>query len=287
MNSPKYFDFITSEQIKLTMNLYRASKNRKNITILYFHGGGLLYGQRDDLPSVYLNKFLDSGYDFLALDYPLAPESNLNSILKSAYEETTYFIEKYKEVFELKNKEYVFFGRSAGAYLCFMLTNMLINNEKLTPSAIISLYGYARLDEVQFHTQNKYYCKFPSISDESIKKIILDKPITYAPLDLRFSLYVKARQEGKWIGYLCNDEDPKRYSLSETELNKFPPTILSAATLDPDVPFKISKSLSKLIPNSKLITIYDEVHDFDRDIKKDHGVKAYIAILEWLESIIR
>lgn len=286
MNSPKVFNFITSEKILLTMNLYKAKNNKKNITILYFHGGGLLYGVRDDLPEVYLNKFLDSGYDFLALDYPLAPESSLDVILKSAYEEILYYIKNSYDVFGLKNEKYILFGRSAGAYLCFMMTNMLINNNALTPTAIISLYGYTRLDEVQFNAPSKYYCKLPQVTDESIKKIISNTPVTYGPMNLRFSLYIKARQEGTWIKYLCKDENPIKYSIENEELKNFPPTILSAATLDPDVPFKISKLLSKSIPDSSLIAIYEEVHDFDRDITKSSGRLAYDDILKWLENRI-
>ena len=66
--------YITKNNINLNMTLYKSSRNRKDITILYLHGGGLLYGIKDDLPEIYINKFLDSGYDILLLDYPLAPE---------------------------------------------------------------------------------------------------------------------------------------------------------------------------------------------------------------------
>jgi acetyl esterase len=63
-----------------------------------------------------------------------------------------------------------------------------------------------------------------------------------------------------------------------------PPTILAAATLDPDVPYRMSKSLLKLIPDSTLITIYKEVHDFDRDLNDEAGRLAYDEIIEWLEK---
>jgi acetyl esterase len=285
MNSPEIFSFVTKESIELKMNLYRAKDNKKNITIIYFHGGGLLYGMRDDLPEIYLNKFLNSGYDFLALDYPLAPESKLDVILESSQEEILYFLQNHEEVFGLKNERYVLFGRSAGAYLCFMMCHRLIKNSAFTPLAIISLYGYARLDEVQFNSPSKHYNKLAKVPFESIEKIISDKPVTYGPLNTRFSLYIKARQEGTWIEYLCEKENPAKYSLEENILKDFPPTILAASTLDPDVPYKISKSLSKVIPNSNLITIYEDVHDFDRYITKESGTLAYEQILNWLDKI--
>lgn len=286
MNKPEIFSFVTEENIKLNVNLHRAKNNRKNITILYFHGGGLLYGVRDDLPEIYINKFLNAGYDFLALDYPLAPESKLDMILKSAFEMLFFYLKNLDKVFELKNNKYVLFGRSAGAYLSFMMCDMLIKNQALMPMAIISLYGYARLDEVQFNTPSKYYNKLANVPDESIEKIISDSPVTYGPMNLRFSLYIKARQEGTWIKHLCGKEDPTKYSLDEEKLKAFPPTILAAATLDPDVPYRMTKTLRKLIPNSHLITIYKEVHDFDRDVNDESGRLTYEEIIKWLEDRI-
>ncbi len=284
MNEPEILSLVTEKNIELNMSLYRAKSNRKDITIIYFHGGGLLYGVRDDLPEIYINKLLSSGYDLLALDYPLAPESRIDVILDSCYEEILYYLENHHNVFSLKNEKYVLFGRSAGSYLCFMMCDRLIKNSVIMPMSIISLYGYARLDEVAFNTPSKHYNKLAKVTDESIKKIISEGPVTYGPMNSRFSLYIKARQEGTWIKYLCENENPAEYSLDEEILKSFPPAILAAATLDPDVPFKMSKMLSKVIPNSHLITVYEDVHDFDRDISKRSGKLVYEEILKWLEE---
>jgi len=284
MNNSKIFTFITKENIQVNMNLYMSKNNRRDITIVYFHGGGLLYGVRDDLPEIYINKFLNFGYDFLTLDYPLAPESKLDVILKSSYEEILYFLENHQEVFGLNNERYILFGRSAGAYLASMMCSMLIKNNMPIPMAMISLYGYVRLDEIQFNTPSKHYNKLAKITNESIENLISDTPITYGPINSRFSLYIKARQEGTWINYLCGKEDPTKYSLDEEILRNFPPTILASATLDPDVPYRLSKTLHKLIPNSHLITLYKDVHDFDRDINDKSGITTYEEILKWLED---
>ena len=48
--------------------------------ILYLHGGGLLYGERDDLPRPYVDLFLEHGYSLVCADYPLAPEAPLVTI---------------------------------------------------------------------------------------------------------------------------------------------------------------------------------------------------------------
>lgn len=282
MNDSEAFSFVTKENIKLDMNFYRAKDNRKNITILYFHGGGMLYGVRDDLPELYINKFLNAGYDFLALDYPLAPETKLEMILKSAFETLCFYLNNSDKLFDLKRNQYVLFGRSAGAYLCFMLCDMLMKSNCAMPLALISLYGYTKLDEITFNTPSKYYNKLAKVPDEAIEKIISATPVTYAPMNLRFSLYIKARQEGSWIETLCGEEPASNYSLKSENLKSFPPTILAAATLDPDVPYKVTKTLSKQLPNAHLITIYKEAHDFDRD--PADGSSAYDEIIQWLET---
>ncbi|MDF2571720.1 MAG: hypothetical protein K0R55_3324, partial [Sporomusa sp.] len=140
MNEAEIFSLITEENIKLNASLYRTKKNRQNVTIIYFHGGGLLYGVRDDLPELYISQFLQSGYDFLALDYPLAPESKLDQILKSASDMLSFYLKNFDTIFNLEKNTYVLFGRSAGAYLSFMLCDMLIKNKDLLPAALISLY---------------------------------------------------------------------------------------------------------------------------------------------------
>lgn len=286
MNEPEVFSLVTEGNLKLNADLHRAQSNRKNITIIYLHGGGLLFGARNDLPELYINKFLHSGYDFLALDYPLAPESKLEQILNSVSSLLTFYLENTDSAFKLKNNKYVLFGRSAGAYLAFMLCNKLINSKAPLPAAIISLYGYTKLDEMQFNTPSKHYNKLAKVPEESIEKIISDSPVTYGPMASRFSLYIKARQEGTWTSYLCGPEHPAKYSLADEALRSFPPTILAAATLDPDVPYRMSKSLLKLIPNSHLITIYREVHDFDRNLNDESGRLTYDEIIEWLDDKI-
>ena len=53
--------------------------------IFYLHGGGLVFGEPDDLPSCYVNLFLNAGYELVSLDYPLAPEQGLAVILEAVH----------------------------------------------------------------------------------------------------------------------------------------------------------------------------------------------------------
>lgn len=283
MDKLEVFNLLTKENIEINMTLYRSNSKRKNITILYFHGGGLLYGVRDDLPKPYIKKFLDNGYDILTFDYPLAPESKLNTILDVCYEEIIYFLNNHNLVFNLDSNDYILFGRSAGGYLCLINCDRIIKNNIKKPLSIISLYGYSRLDIDEFKVPSKHYNALKEVKEDTIKKLISDKPIVSASINSRFSLYIKARQDASWVNYLCSEEDINKFSVEVSALKDFPKTIVAAATLDPDVPYKYSKFLSRNIPNSKLITVYTDIHDFDRDLSDTTGSKIYDEIINWLE----
>ena len=104
-------------------------------------------------------------------------------------------------------------------------------------------------------------------------------------IDERFALYVKARQEGSWIDYLGGEACVLKESVSPASLRQFPPTITAASTHDPDVPYKMSKAISRVVPRSKCITVYGDMHDFDRDLSSPIGLEVYTEILKWLEAL--
>lgn len=278
----KTFNFIATNNISLNADLYTTFEPRKNITIIYLHGGGLLYGTRDDFPLPYLNMFLAAGYDFLALDYPLAPETALTEIIATTLEQILFYLHNTQEILKLPNKDFIFLGRSAGSYLAFMLCQELLAKKLLAPKAFISMYGYENLTEPSFKLPSPYYNKLPHIPELQISNLISAKPKVYAPLAERFSLYVHARQTGKWLDYLQLNGNYEQFALSIDTMHNMPPTVLAAATLDPDVPYRLSKNLSKLLPLAKLLTVYQSEHDFDRNLLDCTGKNIYQAIINWL-----
>ena len=70
---------------------YSTDNDQK--VLLYFHGGGLIYGSKNDLPSELKKRFLAKGYTVLAVDYLLAPNSTLPEIV-AALEESFYLLKE-------------------------------------------------------------------------------------------------------------------------------------------------------------------------------------------------
>lgn len=270
--------------IPLKATVHQATNNRKNISILYLHGGGMIFGHKDDLPKEYIQLFLETGYDLIMLDYLLAPESRLDEIITNLEITINNFTNyMYKEI-GLTTPNYILFGRSAGAYLSLLATK---RNNIAPPTRLILFYGYYSLQEAFCSTPSSHYLKMSIIPSSVIPTIIGNKPLTYGPVHPRFLLYLYGRQTGTWLSFLTPQTDTdglSKYSLTYDDLKKLPPAFLAATPTDYDVPFGMSNVMAELIPSSHLHIVHDREHDFDRDPKNEQAIKTYQTLLSWLQE---
>lgn len=283
------YEFTTENGIKLHADVHCARGNGRHAAfVLYFHGGGLLCGTRDDMPSQYLEMFTARGYNVYCFDYPLAPESAIGQIHQAALSCLKWFLER-------EAGPYYLLGRSAGAYLALYLAHTARLLGLPAPVGILSFYGYPGLLAPEFSTPSAYYQKFLTM-DASIVDRLTDQRgghVTYGPLKDRYLLYVYARQTGKWLELLLgrrantgqagtDPDSPARYSLTPEDLALLPPAFLTASSTDQDVPFGVSKRMARQIPGSCFHPVYNLEHDFDRDTGRPEGREAYARALEWM-----
>ena len=52
----------TSDTCSLVTVYPPAAGADRRIAVFYLHGGGMLYGERDDLPAPYVRAIVDAGY---------------------------------------------------------------------------------------------------------------------------------------------------------------------------------------------------------------------------------
>lgn len=129
IEATKTIIYATIDDQPLEGDFYKATGELKHKTILYYHGGGLIYGTRKDLPNQYLNQFLEAGYHVLAFDYPLTPESSFAQMISKVEESLQWFLEKGEEMLPIKTTDYILFGRSAGAYLAnYLIKTSILKN---------------------------------------------------------------------------------------------------------------------------------------------------------------
>lgn len=280
MNHSKEFTYATFQDLDLKTTFFASPNPVKNKTILYFHGGGLIYGTRNDLPEQYIQQFLDHGYHFLTFDYPLAPETKLTDILACGKQAVRWFSDNSDSLFETPAKNFILFGRSAGAYLAFLLAAA---KDLPTPQKLISFYGYDSLMYPEFNKPSKHYKQFPSVPEVILQKMIGASPIAHGPLQTRYALYLYARQTGKWLSFLGADEKTtETFSLSKEDLEQLPPVFLAQSQADQDVPYSVGEKLAATIPDNYFYKVKNMEHDFDRDIHAPQSINAYEECLNWL-----
>jgi acetyl esterase len=276
--SPKTVIYDKILDIDLHADYYAAKGPRKNKTIIYFHGGGLVYGSRSDLPSQYLELFLNCGYDFFTVDYPLYPESDVDEVLMHCSSALHWFIDNGKTKLGLSSTDYILFGRSSGGYIVNFLA---ANFEKKRPLKLISLYSYFDLKDDKLMNPNPHYLKYPVVTQNMIQNMIQKVPISTGKPEKRYLIYVYLRQKGIWIS--PDDYVRARLSISEETISKFPPTFLTASNTDTDVPYDQSLRMHQLIADSMFYPVKDEPHDYDKNYKSPVANALYNKIIDWLE----
>lgn len=252
--------------------------------ILYFHGGGFVFGSRTDLPQTYIDLFAEEGIGVVAVDYPLAPETKLAAILDTSYEMTEWFVKDFLPAHELT--DYFIMGRSAGSFLA-LANGVYTEQLAVRPKGIISLYGYYNLNDASFTVPNRYYLKYPKVSDKVVAAQIQNEPIFQSTDQNRYFLYMAARQKGDWMNmFLGSPQDKRELSLSKEEVKQLPPLFLASSTKDPDVPARQSRQMANMHSDATLHLVDVEEHDFDRTHVDTLGIELYKKIIDWMLALI-
>lgn len=279
------FLYSTLEDLDLSMTFYSKENNSSaKATLLYFHGGGLLYGARDDLPEIYCELLVENGYNLLTVDYPLAPEVKLPTIIDCLKKAIDWFLKNHQTTLGLEHSSYFLFGRSAGGFLSYLLSARYPLQEQ---KGLISFYGYYDLTNPDFSQPSSYYNQFPKIAPLTAQALIQPKPIAEISINERFSLYLSGRQFGNWLSYLVNTPSEKEtFSLTDTELAKLPPAFLAHSSADQDVPVEVTRIAYSKLSNVTYEKVEKLPHDFDGDLTKNEGLNVYHALIEWLDKVL-
>lgn len=278
----KTFSF-SCRGIPLCADFHPAQGPAKAV-LLYYHGGGLLYGQRNDLPDEYIGQITQAGYHLLCMDYLLGPEASLSQIHQSIDAGFAWFLSIREELLG-GNCPFVLFGRSAGAYLALTLAHRLIQNGGPAPRALLPFYGYHHFDHPFFQNPSAHYKGFPPVSPGELPSFEASTPLSSASVEERFYIYVYARQSGRWAAMLDSEDTSGRaWGVPEEALARLPPAFLTASTADQDVPFSFSQKMSRLIPNSVFLPVHGLEHDYDRDPSRKESQDLYARCLQWLDA---
>ncbi len=249
--------------------------------ILYFHGGGLLYGSREDLPELHIETITKAGYAILSYDYPLAPVASLEVIHKDVCDSVHNYLAN-AEHYVGSQLPYFLWGRSAGAYLCLLAAakgDFFVN-----PRGIISYYGYGFLCDNWFNTPSLYYKTLPAVPASCIQSINSEMEAD-GPMETHYMRYVYARQTGNWKDLFFTDRDKFLYLNYSLRLCDHLPCPLFCAhsTRDTDVPYEEFLELQKKY-RPEIFVASTDVHDFDRLTETKTAQDLLAATVQFLDT---
>lgn len=265
----------------MEMTLYQGERMDQGL-LVYLHGGGFIFGHRDDLPQEYIQILTQAGYQLLTLDYLLAPETKLTGILAGLDQALTWFESQGYQILGMDHPDYYLFGRSAGAYLALVLAS---RRQARHLKGLISFYGYYSLQVANFTSPSHYYLGLAQVAEGVIQAQVQDQPLCHTSNPNRPLIYIYGRQTGKWLdSVLESRKDMDRYSLTEADLQKLVPLFITHARGDQDVPFHQSSRLYHMAPEAYFHPVDSQAHDFDRTEMSLHGLACYQALITWLKT---
>lgn len=268
---------------------FYGTYQEKAPVVIYIHGGGLIWGTREEISEEMIKLYTDNGFSLFSIDYRLAPGTKLPEILKDIEDAIQWIQLEGPKQFSIDPMKIAVVGSSAGGFLA-LSTGTFTHK----PRAIVSLYGYGDLVGNWATSPSKFYCQKDTISKELAYNLITDRIVTEASVEERFLFYVYARQNGVWIeeitgvNPLNNKEDLYPFCPNRNVTKEFPPTLLLHGTKDTDVPYEQSvfmrAALIKQSVDARLITIPNGEHVFDKNFQDPIVQHALNQVTDFLKN---
>ncbi len=213
-------------------------------TVVYFHGGFFIWGNRDHaLSNEFRQSLLSHKIAVVSADYRLAPETKLDGIMEDASDLLRWLRSAGSKDFDLDPNKIAVAGSSAGGYLA--LTTGF--DPECSPNAIITI------------SVSPGFTDPGSMGDVSI----LDEPGPYDVVGDSMISYGDYKERRKLMRFLAKNklflysifgfdpsEEPdalKKFRLQENIHSDFPPTLLIHARNDRAIPMDHVERLHRIM----------------------------------------
>ncbi|SHG79621.1 alpha/beta hydrolase [Ornithinibacillus halophilus] len=280
--------FKTVENCSIKGDFYPTSIANAPV-LVYIHGGGLIWGSREDMPKHQIDYFNEAGFNVFTIDYRLAPETKVIEIKKDIEDAIIWLEENGTEQFDIDVSKIAVMGSSAGGYLA-LLSGVFTKK----PKAIVSLYGYGDITGDWYMKPSSFFLQKPQVPKNLAYQLISPTVLSEGPIEKRYAIYLYCRQQGAWLQeatgmdpYIQKQEIQSLcpYYLADRD---YPPTLLIHGDSDTDVPYEESVKMNqKLTDNgveSKLITIKGGDHVFDEHWNDSQVQQTFEEIIGFLKE---
>jgi acetyl esterase/lipase len=275
---------------RIHADVFRPADKQARPVILWLHGGALIWGSRTRIRPEQLARYVREGFVVVAIDYRLAPETQLPAILddlKDAYE---WIRTRGPTLFQADPDRIIVVGHSAGGYLALMAGSIL----SPPPRALVSFYGYGDIGGAWCNQPDAYYSRQPAVSKEAAGEAIGSVVLSEALHEKRWPFYLYCRQQGRWVQEVVGGQAAiERFCPIRHVTGAFPPTLLLHGNQDTDVPYdqsvRMAEELQRKGVPCELVTLTERGHAFDSlgDGMKDPPVAdAFERVIRFVKTPI-
>jgi acetyl esterase/lipase len=266
--SPTTFTYKTVKDCPILVDVYRPAGDEVCPSILWIHGGALIFGNRKSVKQHQLRRYLDAGFVVASIDHRLAPETKLPEILEDLKDAYRWLREKGPEL-RLDPDRIAVVGDSAGAYLTLMAGFRLAPR----PRALVSFYGYGDITGPWTTKPDPHYLQMDPVEKESAYGAVGGSVLSGSPIFPRVTFYNYCRQNGLWsrevvgLDPVEDREKLEAYCPARHVDASYPPTLLLHGDKDSDVPFEESVRMAEVLERNKvphqLVAMKNYEHLFD------------------------
>ena len=287
------FDYKVVDNCAIQADVYQVPGRKNQPVVLWIHGGALIFGRRSGIAPYQLGRYLHAGFTVVSIDYRLAPETKLPSIIEDLKDAMCWVHEQGSELFAIDLDRIAVIGHSAGGYLALMSGFVA----DFRPKAIVSFYGYGDIIGAWYSRPDPWYCSQGMISIDEAYETIGDQSCTDGGGKNRFLFYLYCRQYGLWpreVGGQDPHENPgwfSRFCPIQNVTAAYPPTLLIHGDQDTDVPFQQSVEMEAALAQHrvahKFVRLFGKGHAFDeaREAQADSVVSGcFDEVVEFLRQ---
>lgn len=256
------FVYKTVEGHEIKANIFLPVSQGLHPVVVYFHGGGFIFGNRDQgLETVLKEKLLAANYAVVSADYRLAPETKLGEIIQDVGDVIKWLKQNGAKRFLLDVNRIAAMGGSSGGYLAYATAF----NTTTAPNAIVAISA-----PTGFLATNIEMGDLSVLDQPGPFVVVKDHPVSYGDYSSRMDLwrFLAANRLALYeiFGFDPATEPEKldKFTLTANVKPNFPPTLIVQAKND------------RLVDLGQVTAFYDFL--------KEKKVKSEIYLVEYGHS---
>jgi acetyl esterase/lipase len=215
---------------EIKANIFLPKTNHLHPVVVYFHGGGFIFGNRDGgLEEVLRDQLIAHDYAVVSADYRLAPETKLDEIVNDVRDVVIWIKENGNKQYQIDKNKIAVAGGSAGGYLAISAGF----NVKLPLNAVIEISAPTGFSGVNVQEGDRTILQQPGPYD-----IVKDSAVSYGDYTTRVDLWRFLSKNGlalfEIFGFDVSKDTARlrNFTLTENIKKDYPPTLIVHAKND-------------------------------------------------------